>query len=269
MPPGAALRPHEPYRSPPPLDSIFMPFAAIRSSDHDECGVQAVPNHVQAVLQHDDWADDELRDHDTDSTLVDGKHDGQRDPNAVHAVPLTPPAKPRRPYPLSVEASGNAWSPARELPARELQLREAKCASPLDTLCDRGTARALAVQRKHFDKLRARMNELAAVRQRILTLSDDAAPLTPARKRFAVPMACEDDADALKKPWWLSSWHDVLCGVGGGGGGVDRIDELDVDSGVEGGMCCACDFIGTTTAGDAAPVEKEREEAPPPTPLPQ
>ena len=82
-------------------------------------------------------------------------------------------------------------------------------------------------------------------------------------------MACEDDADALKKPWWLSSWHDVLCGVGGGGGGVDGIDELDVDGGVEGGMCCACDFIGTTTAGDAAPVEKEREEAPPPTPLPQ
>ena len=116
-----------------------------------------------------------------------------------------------------------------------------------------------------------RSDELAKVPRRILTLRathtvvvNAAPPSTPsAPKMFAIPILCEDDAaDARKttRSWWLSLWHDVLCGVGGEAGGGGGIDELCVDGAVEDGMCCACDFVGLTTVGDAAPVEKEREE---------
>ena len=139
-------RPRAPYRSPPPPppDSISRPFAAIRSSDQEEYyGVQAAPNHVLA----DNWADEGLSDHATASTLIGGKHDGQRDPDAVHAVPSTPPAKQPR---------CTARSPARYLPARELQARGANCASPVDTSRDdSGAARTLAGLRKRVDELEA------------------------------------------------------------------------------------------------------------------
>ena len=64
----------------------------------------------------------------------------------------------------------------------------------------------------------------------------------------------------LKTPSWSSSWHDVLCGGGGEGTGIDGTDELDVDGAIVGGMCCACEFIGPTRVGDAAPVEKELDD---------
>ena len=82
----------------------------------------AAPNHV--LVQRDDWADDGgLGDNDTDGTLVDGEHDDQRDPNAVHADPSTPPAKPNRPPP-PVEALDTASPPSRYLLARELQAQD-------------------------------------------------------------------------------------------------------------------------------------------------
>jgi hypothetical protein len=232
--------------------------------DRDECGVQAALNQMLAVLEDDDWANGGVIDHETDGKMVDGKHDGQRDPNAVdpnavHAVPSTPPAKPRG-SPPPVEAPDAAPSPVRYLPARELRAREANCALPPDTPQDDNAARARAILRKRGNESSARSSVISV----ILTLrathgEDDAAPPMHNSKVLTVHAVCEDDADALKTRSWPSLFHDgvLLCG---GGGGVGGIGELDVDGAVEGGMCCACGFMEPTTASDAAPVVKVFEE---------
>ena len=117
----------------------------------------------------------------------------------------------------------------------------------------------LAAVRRRVDTLRAKREEDDAALPMETTIVDAALPRTTERKMSTICIVREDDADALETHSWSSLWHDVLCG-GSGGGDVDGIDALDVDAAVEGGMCCACDFIGRTTVGDAAPVEKELEE---------
>jgi hypothetical protein len=127
------------------------------------------------------------------------------------------------------------------------------------------------VQRKRVDESSASASARSAARRRNFTLrpvggEDNAAPpdvwqnFTPEPDVFAIPVVYEDDADALKTPSWSSSWHDVLCGGGGEGTGIDGTDELDVDGAIEGAMCCAFEFIGPPRVGEAAPVEKELED---------
>ena len=270
--PGAAPRPQKPYRSPPPPDSISMPFEAFRSSDHEECGVQVAPNRVLAGFEDDDFSEDgELSDYKTDRLRVkdDTTRDGLRDPDAVHAVLSTPPATSRRPPPPT-EAPDTAWSTPRYLPARELQAREANCASPPNAPRDRGAAWTRVVQRKRVDESSASASARSAARRRNFTLrpvgGEDSTGATgwgelmPEPDVFAIRVVYEDDADALKTPSWSSSWHDVLCGGDGEGTGIDGTDELDVGGAIEGGMCCACEFIGPTRVGDVAPVEKELDD---------
>ena len=202
----------------------------------------AAQNHV--LVQRDYWADaGGLDDNETDGTLVDGEHDDQRDPNAVHADPSTPPAKPNRPPP-PVEAPDAASHPwARHLLARELQARAGNCASPPGTPHDGGAVRALTVLRVGCSS--AMSDEVAAVQRRIIFNlratrvatrgEDDTAPPMPDPKLFTT--VSKDDADVLETRSWSSLWHDVLCGGDGEGGGAGRIDELDVDGAVDGGVC--------------------------------
>ena len=221
--------------------------------NHDEGGVQAAPNHKLEVLEGDGWVNGRGIDYGTDGTVVDGKHDGQRDPNTVHAVPSTPPAKPRRLHLPSVEAPDAASPPARYPPMREIRAREAECASPPDTPRDGGAACARAVQSKRVDESSAR----SSVQRRIFTLRAKrgvgyAAPPMHGPGVFLNRTVREDDADALTTRSWSSLWHDVLCGGGDGGGADGTIDEFDVDY----GFCCECGLLGPTTVSDAAPVEK-------------
>ena len=192
----------------------------------------AAPNHV--LVQRDDWADDGgLGDNDTDGTLVNGEHDDQRDLNAVHADPSTPPAKPHRPPP-PVEAPDTASPPSRYLLACELQARAGNCASPPDTPHDGGAVRAFCVLR--VGESSARSDELAAVRRRIIfhfratRIEVDTALPMPDPQLFTT--VSKDDADTLKTRSWSSLWHDELCGCGGEGGGADGINELGVDGAV-------------------------------------
>ena len=215
-----------------------MPFEAFRSSDHEECGVRVAPNRVLAGFEDADFADDgEVNDYETD-LKDDTTRDGLRDPDAVHAVLSTPPATSRRP-PSPTEAPDTAWSTPRYLPARELQAREANCALPPNAPRDRGAAWTRVVQRKRVDESSASASARSAARRRNFTLrpvggEDNAAPpdvwqnFTPEPDVFAIPVVYEDDADALKTPSWSSSWHDVLCGGGGEGTGIDGTDELVV-----------------------------------------
>ena len=223
--------------------------------NHDNCGVQAAPNHKLEVLEDDGWGNRRLVDYGTDGTVVDGKHLDQRDPNTVHAVPSTPPTKPRRLHPPSVEAPDAASPPARYLSAREFRARKAECTSPPRTPRDGGAAWARAVLSKRVDESSAR----SSVQRRIFMLRAKrgvgyAAPPMHGPGVFLNRIVREDDADALTTRSWSSLWHDVLCGCGDGGGGADgSIADFDVDC----GTCFECGLLGPTTISGAAPVEKE------------
>ena len=179
-------------------------------------------NHTTSddIDDNHDWYIRVLIDHDTDGPVVDGKHDGQHDANAVgpNAVHAVPSTPPVKPRGSPPPAEApDAASPR----ARYLSARELR-AREANGVSPRDTSR-----------------DGSAARERALL-----------RKRV----------DALKMRPWSSLFHDVLCFSGGGGGGVDRSDELDVDDAIEDGMFCACDFMGPSTVSDAVPVEKKLEE---------
>ena len=190
-----------------------------------------------------DWDIRVLIDHDTDGPVVDGKHDGQHDanavgPNAVHAVPSTPPVKPRG-SPPPAEAPDAASPRARYLPARELRGTimflvhcEANGVSPRDTSRDGSAARERALLRKRH---------VARWQIHIILLDGARAE----RDWIA------EELDAIEDEMWCA------CGFMEN----ERLDEL-LRQIQEVSKAAVNDFMSpsTVTVSDAVPVEKKLEE---------
>ena len=193
-------------------------------------------NHTTSddIDDNHDWYIRVLIDHDTDGPVVDGKHDGQHDanavgPNAVHAVPSTPPVKPRG-SPPPAEAPDAASPRARYLSARELRAREANGVSPRDTSRDGSAARERALLRKRH----------VARWQRHIILLDGAR----AERDWIAK-----ELDAIEDEMWCA------CGFMEN----ERLDEL-LRKVQEVSKAAVNDFMSPSTVSDAVPVEKKLEE---------